>query len=297
MTRVVVTGASGFVGRTVMSIASEARPLRLSGADWRDALRACDLRDAAILHIGARAHAEDSSDDAAYGDAVEKAREVAEAAMQAGARVLVFASTIKVNGEETRERAFRADDAPAPEDAYARSKLAVERELARIAAGGGLAVHVVRPPLVFGASPRGNLAALLRICDSALPLPFASIGNRRSFIAAEDLARLLLACAERPLAGIHTWLAAHPQPFSTSQLFREARTALKRPARLVPFPPRALEFAAAIAGQAGRMRRLTRSLEVDATATCDAFDWQPRVAFDAAVRDMAAAWIMQRPRA
>lgn len=294
MSGVVVTGASGFVGQAVMALAPGARALRLSGPDWRQALSACDLRDAAIVHLGARAHAADDRD-AAFADGAEKARELALAAVRRQARVLVFASSIKVNGEETRGRPFVASDPVRPEDAYARSKRAAEEALAQVAAEHGLAVHVVRPPLVFGPGARGNLATLLRGCDSGWPLPFAAVHNRRSFIAVQDLARLLMRCAEEARPGMHTWLAAHEERFSTPVLLRELRRALGRAPRLVAVPVALLEAAARLAGQADRMRRLTRSLEVDAGATERALGWEARIPLDETLREMAAAWRARTP--
>src|SRR4051812_3726543 len=289
MSRVVVTGASGFVGRAVHAMASHAEPLRLSGPDWRAALAACDLRDVAVLHLGHAAHS-GTEDASRFSDAAEKAEALATAAAHAKARVLVFASSIKVNGEESPGRPFRRDDPPAPADAYGRAKLAAEEGLARIARNGDLPVHIVRPPLVFGAGAKGNLAALMRLCDSPWPLPFAGVDNRRSFIAVEDLARLLLACAARPEAGCHTWLAAHRMPFSTPTLVRHVRSSLGRPARLFALPGRALEGAAVLLGRRAQIGRLTRSLEVDAAATEAALDWRPQVDLATCVREMAIAW-------
>jgi nucleoside-diphosphate-sugar epimerase len=204
-------------------------------------------------------------------------------------------STVKVHGEETTGRPYAPDDAPAPQDAYARSKLAAERVLGQVAGAGGLEWSVVRAPLVFGAAAKGNLESLLRIADTPWPLPLAGIDNRRSFVHAADLARLLLACAEQGAATGRTFLAAHPQPFSTPELVASLRLALDRPRRMFGVPPRALEGVASLLGRGERMRRLTRSLEVDASLARDILGWKPAIGLEDAVAEMARAWRSSHP--
>ena len=291
--RVIVTGASGFVGRALG--ASLARPferLALGAEDWRARLEAQDFRSAVVFHLAARVHRAGDADEAAYErDNVAKTRELALRAAASGARRLVFLSSVKVHGEETRGKPFRRDDAPDPRDAYARSKWAAEQALAAIAAPGPLEVVVVRSPLVYGGGAGGNLRALLRLADSPWPLPFAAIANRRSFVHVGDLARLLVACAATPAARGRTYLAANPRSTpSTPAIVASMRAALGRPARLVPVTPALLEAAAGIAGAGERMRRLTRSLEVDAAPAEAELGWRADVPFEPAVREMAAAY-------
>jgi nucleoside-diphosphate-sugar epimerase len=236
-------------------------------------------------------HRPGDRDEAAYvQDNAGKTAALAEAAAGAGARRLVFLSSVKVNGEETRARPFRPDDAPDPQDAYARSKWAAERELARIAGHSRLELVIVRAPLVFGAGAAGNLRALLRLADTPWPLPFAALHNRRSFVHVDDLARLLIACSAAPAAAGRTYYAAHREPFSTSRLVALLRVSFGRAPRLFALPPRALEAAAALAGRGDAVRRLTRSLEVDASATEAALGWKAEVAIEAAAREIGKAY-------
>ncbi len=290
--RVVLTGAKGFVGRALA--ARLARPfaaLRFGADGWRESLAAADLRGATVFHLAARVHRPDDGDDAAFErDNAGKTRALAEAAAAAGARRFVFLSTVKVNGEESGARPFQTGDAPHPRDAYGRSKWAAEQALAEVAAAHGLAVAIVRSPLVFGGGAAGNLAQLLRLADSAWPLPFASIANRRSFVQVDDLARLLVACAESSEAPGRTFFAAHREPFGTARLLVLLRAALGRPARLFAYPPRVLEAAASMIGRGEEARRLTRSLEVDPSQAEALLGWRAEVSLDAAVRELAAAY-------
>jgi UDP-glucose 4-epimerase len=295
--RFVVTGASGFVGSAIRShLEGPFHHLSLAADDWADQVKGTDFTDRCVLHLAARVHDGAPGSEAEYErDNVVKTRVLAEAAAAGGARRFVFLSTIKVNGEETADEPFRRNSAPHPRDAYGRSKWAAEQALARVAQGAGLEVAIVRSPLVYGPGAKGNLLTLMRLAESPWPLPFAAIRNRRSFIQVDDLARLLLACATLEQAAGRTFLAAHSQSVSTPRLVAALRAALDRPARLVGVPPWLLEAGAFPLGQLARMRRLTRSLEIDVSDTERELGWAAQVSFETAVDDMVAAYRSPAP--
>ena len=283
----VITGASGFVGRRLAGMLPAATALPMTGEGWQTRLAAARLGGAVVFHLAARVHRMEDGDEAAFQrDNVEKSVALAEAARRAGARALIFASTVKVLGEES-SAPLRTDAPYAPRDAYARSKRTAEEAL-REACAGALSLTIVRFPLVYGAGAGGNLARLRRVCDSALPLPFGAVHNRRSWIHVQDLADLLVRCGDSSIDGpprvVH---AAHPQAASTPQLVAALRLALGRAPRLLPVPVTLLEAGAAIAGSGHAMRRLTRSLELDVGETVARFQWQPRFDLARAVADLA----------
>jgi nucleoside-diphosphate-sugar epimerase len=290
--RAIVTGAKGFVGRALCAaLGPDVLALSLSGTDWEPALAAAPLEGATIFHLAARVHdLHDHDDDAFERDNGQKTRRLAQAAARARTRRIVFLSTLKVLGEESGARPLRPDDPPRPADAYARSKLAGEEALREIAGAAGVEWVVVRSPLVYGAGARANLESLVSLCDSAWPLPFGAVGNRRSFVQRDDLARLLVACGTHPAAANRVFLAAHAEPASTPALVGVLRSALGRPARLWRMPAPLLELTAALVGQGDRMRRLTRSLEADPSAAREALGWEAHVGLQAAAAEMAQAW-------
>ena len=204
-----LTGASGFVGRSVLPLFPGASTLRLRDDDWRARIGAAELSGATVIHLAARVHREGDAEALYERDNVEKTAALAEAARAARARRFIFLSSIKVNGEETRDRPFGPDDPAAPADAYARSKWRAETALRDIA-GQDLDFVIVRSPLVVGAGARANLRALALLADGPWPLPFASIRNRRSLVHVDDLARLIGACASVPDASGRVFLAGDP---------------------------------------------------------------------------------------
>jgi nucleoside-diphosphate-sugar epimerase len=103
---------------------------------------------------------------------------LASQAAAAGVSRFIFMSSVKALAERSGSRPLRPDDAPAPEDAYGRAKLAAELGLAQIQADTGLNIVTLRPPLIYGPRAKGNFALLVRVVRRGLPLPFASLTNR-----------------------------------------------------------------------------------------------------------------------
>lgn len=282
-----VTGASGFVGSALVARLGRCATLAMARHDWREAASAHDFRGATVIHLAARVHDPDADPAAFAADNVEKTRALAEMAAAGGAVRLVYASTVKVFGEESGARPFRESDAARPEDAYARSKWRAEEALREVAARTGLQVVVVRIPLTYGPGVAGNFAALVRLADTGWWLPLDAIANRRSLVHIGDLVEALILAAAHPDAAGRTLLAAHPQPVSTPRLVEAIRSAVGRPRRLFAAPPALLEAGASLVGQGARVRRLTRSLEVDASAFMRDLGWNPRVGLDAGL----ASWL------
>lgn len=290
VSRPLVTGASGFVGSALVAKLGPCATLAMARSDWREAASACDFRGATVIHLAARVH-DPHADPASFeADNVEKTRALAELAASGGAVRFVYASTVKVFGEESGERPFRENDAAQPQDAYARSKWHAEEALREVAARTGLRVVVVRIPLTYGPGVGGNFAALVRLADTGWWLPLAAIANRRSLVHIDDLVEALILAAAHPDASGRTLLAAHPQPVSTPRLVESIRAAVGRPRRLFAAPPALLEAGAMLVGQGARVRRLTRSLEVDASAFMRDLAWNPRVGLDAGL----ASWLGSR---
>ncbi|HRQ57847.1 MAG TPA: NAD-dependent epimerase/dehydratase family protein, partial [Azoarcus taiwanensis] len=148
---ILITGAAGFVGRAltthlvanhrrvtaVARIAPSTFPAAESTFLIASLDRHADLSAAlegvgVVIHCAAvtRAPGTDDLEQRAtlHEVNVEGTLTLARQAAKAGVRRLVFLSSIKVNGEESREsNPFRSNDAPAPEDAYGQSKLEAER--------------------------------------------------------------------------------------------------------------------------------------------------------------------------
>lgn len=241
-----------------------------------------------IVHLAARAHVLHDSDplaEAAYHRSnVEPTRVLCQSAVERGARRVIFMSSAKVFGEG-RERAYVRADTPAPADAYARSKLEAEHVVRDVAGAGGVEWTILRPPFVYGAGGKGNfprLVALARLA-SLVPLPLASIENRRSILFVENLVDAIVRCSLDDRAAGQVLLPKDARDVSTPELLRAiARVSASR-AMLFPCPPAVLRRAAALIGRASEMDRLTESLLLDARHLEEQLSWHPPFGLDAAL--------------
>jgi len=305
---VLLTGASGFVGRAVLDAAKQrgidVRPVfrsldsakRHPGAvlvpgldgevDWSQALQGVDV----VIHSAARAHV---MDEEALDPLTEFRRvnvqgtsNIARQAAAAAVRRFVFISSIKVNGEKTLlGRPFTAEDAPAPEDDYGLSKAEAETELRRIAKETRMEVTIIRPPLIYGPGVKGNFSSLMNWVRQGLPLPLgALIHNRRSLVGLDNLVDLILVCVEHPKAANQTFLISDGEDISTTELLRKISKALSRPARLLWVPAGLLALMASLLGKRVISQRLLGSLQVDIHKTGELLDWKPLVSMDEGLR-------------
>jgi nucleoside-diphosphate-sugar epimerase len=309
-----VTGASGFVGRpTVQSLSASGEvhgvvhrspvPGAASvvsiddmggSVPWELITRGMDV----VVHLAGRVHMKSSGPAArAAFDRVnvEGTRRLAMGAAAAGVRRFVFVSSVKVHGDVSADAPFEPSSPFRPVDLYGRSKAEAEETLREIEARTDLEVTVVRPPLVYGPGVRANFLSLVRAVDCGIPLPFARVNNRRSFVYVRNLADLLVRAATSPRAAGQSYLATDGPPLSTPTLVRSIARALDRPARLFPVPPTALRLAGRLVGRSAAVDRLLGSLEVDGSAALDRLGWTPSFSMKQGL-DATVAWF-RRPGA
>lgn len=317
MTRVLVTGANGFVGRVLCEILTQAaftvraavrtpRPLVAGIAesvavgdigvatDWQAALLGVDC----VIHAAARAHI--LHDEAAGSDLYFETNErgtqrLADAAARARVRRFVYLSSVKVNGEETSEKAYTSTDDPHPLDAYGVSKWRAEQQLARLAARTGMEVVIVRSPLVYGPRVRANFLRLMRWVDRGLPLPLGAVANRRSLVSIWNLCDLLAHVLIHPRAPGHTWMVSDGEDLSTPDLIRRIGSAMGRRVRLIPVPVGLLQSFARLVGRRAEIARLCGSLAIDITPARATLGWSPPVTLDVAL-ERTVAWYLAEGR-
>lgn len=315
--KVLVTGATGFVGHFLCDrllaqgfsvrgtlLTSENPSSLVDGVEsvaveplgddtqWNHALAGVDT----VIHLAARVHIMDdtSSDPLAEFRRVnvDGTTHLAREAVKAGVKRLVFISSIKVNGEET-VTPYTPYSPPSPSDPYGISKWEAEQALRKIEAETGLEVVVVRPTLVYGPGVKANFLNMMKIISRGIPLPFASITNRRSLIYVGNLVDALATCATHPEAAGKTYLVSDGEDVSTPDLILRAAKALVVSARLFPVPIFLMRLAGKLSGKSGAVNRLTGSLTVDSSKIRRELGWEPPFTMDEGLRE-TAGWFNNR---
>lgn len=293
--RVLLTGASGFIGSALSTVLASqghrvsALALDLTGGtDLGPSVAGQEV----VIHCAARAHVtrERQAHPLAAYRAINRDATIrlAEAAEKAGVRRFLFLSSIGVLGERTGGTPFGPDSPAAPLADYAISKWEAEEGLRTLAARGPMEVVVIRPTLVHGPGAPGNFRRLLRLVASGLPLPFATIDGRRTFVSRTNLCSLILSAMTHPEAPRAPLLAGDRESLTLPDLLRTLAGGMKRPLRLFPVPGLTLARGLPVIG--GPLRKLTDSLLVDTSETVSRLGWTPVESAEAGLRAMALAW-------
>ncbi|WP_053122434.1 SDR family oxidoreductase [Pseudomonas sp. P1.31] len=319
MTRILVTGGSGFVGSRLVEQFSQREDLdvaalvRTAPGKRVDRVKYYDFSDFSeigadhvslanvdvFIHLASRVHVmNDTAVDplAAFREInVGHTLRLADSAAAAGVKRFVFVSSVKVNGEGTVEGCpYKETDAPNPSDFYGISKREAEDGLRSIAAETGMEVVIIRPVLVYGPGVKANFESMMKWLQKGVPLPLGAIHNRRSLVGLDNLVDMIRICVSHPAAANETFLVSDGEDVSTTQLLRKLGNSLNKPARLIAVPEWLLVTGASLLGKRSFSQRLCGSLQVDITKARTLLGWQPVLSLDQALRTTAEHFMSEQ---
>ncbi len=292
MTGVLVTGASGFVGRALTNaLAAEGNPVRAAmrqpadifprnvevvavsdltrSIEWRHLLKGMDT----VVHLAGIAHADAPIAEETY-DRVNRlaTAELAAAAQKAGIRRLVFASSIRAQSGPSADHILTEADEEKPSDAYGRSKLAAEAAIR----SSGVPYTILRPVLVYGTGAKGNLASLLRLAQTPWPLPLKSFANRRSLLARENLIGAIRFALSSPSTDRETYIVADATAPTLADIVSCLRTGAGRSPGLFSMPTAIFSGAMNFVGRSDLWDRIGGDMVASAQKLMSA-GWKPEI--------------------
>jgi nucleoside-diphosphate-sugar epimerase len=301
--RVLITGASGFVGRALVRALTDAgTPVRaatrnpgavtfargvepVAGADYRQPVDWGPLlaNVDAVVHLAGIAHIGPRIDETVYDRVVHAATaELVAACGKANVRRLIFMSSVRAQCGPSADHVLTEDDAPQPSEAYGRAKLKAEAAVR----AGSVAWTIFRPMMIYGPGAKGNLANLQRLADTPWPLPLARFTGRRSLVNLDNLIGAVAFALAAQVTAHQTYLVADPAPVTLPEIVAALRRGLGRSPRLFPVPTWMLEAPLKLIGRGDVWQRLGGSLVVD-PGKLIAAGWRPDADTQGALARMA----------
>lgn len=292
MSRILITGATGFVGSALIEHIKSLYDLTVLVRTKNDMLSTniqqliapnifeVDIPNNVdiIIHLAGRAHILNEKTVDPLSEFrkvnVEGTLQLARQALDKKVKRFIFMSSIGVNGAITFQKPFTENDFPQPHADYAISKFEAEQKLKKLFADSETELVIIRPPLVYAAHAPGNFARLLKLVTSNLPLPFAHTKNKRSFIALENLVDFIQICIEHPSAANETFLVADQSCISTCELVQYLKQGMEKPVLLIYIPQFLMKLGAVCIGKSKLYEQLFESLEIDITKAQSLLGWK-----------------------
>ncbi|NOJ13178.1 NAD-dependent epimerase/dehydratase family protein [Vibrio splendidus] len=285
-----LTGASGFIGsyvnetlayRCVIAVRKElpninnSKQVKLS--ELLESKQFIHLFDSTkvVIHLANLAHAKHYDAEELKRVNVDNTLELARRAAKSNVKRFVYVSSIVVNGSTKLGIPFNSKSEASPSNDYAKSKYEAESGLLKIAEETGLEVVIIRPTLVYGHRAPANVGSLIHLVKCSPVLPFGSVTNKRDFIAVQNLADLLLVCAEHPNAANQIFLASDCKAVSTKDFTNAIAQGLDKSLIQLPIPVSLMKLSARLAGKSAMAEHLLGNLQVDSSNTQAVLDWIP----------------------
>jgi len=296
---ILVTGSNGFIGSHLIKrlsddsefiinalVRSNSSTSKTDGINyivgdllqlhsWEKNLKNIDI----VVHVAGLAHVMDN-----FADSREQFRnqntsatiDFAKICLSYSVKRFIYISSIKVLGEYTEIGVpFSHKSNENPIDPYAISKYEAELGLRLISKENKMEIVIIRPPLVYGPSVKGNFQRLIKLISTELPLPLSGIKNKRSMISIYNLVDLIMVCLNHPNASNKIFLVSDDNDLSTSDLLRFLSLSGGYRSRLFKVPSEFLRFSLMLLGKKNIYERLFKSMQVDISYTKNQLSWQP----------------------
>ena len=320
--KVLITGATGFLGqelcqelhqngipfdiiirKTRKNLPLGAQKVHivsnlLEAKNWEELLSGVE----SIIHLIGLAHSkENPSKKSEYYKKINRDISIClmKAAIKARVKKFIYISSLKVNGESSKE-AFKESDPPRPEDNYGLSKSQAEHELLRLASSEGApGLIILRPPLIYGPGVKANFKSLLKLTKRRVPLPLKNISNKRSLIYSKNLTHLIRIIIKKeldPNFGPEIYLVSDDHDLSTPQMIDKMAIFLQKKAATFSFPQVLLKTFLKGIKKESIYVKIAGDLYADISKIKKDFNWTPPHNIDQAFKQTVEAFLKEDPR-
>ena len=290
--RILVTGASGFVGRPLVaallragyavravtrrqgsfpdSVEAAIIPDFTNPIDWNPILQGVDI----IVHLAGLVHSKIPESAYSEFDQVNwmATQRLANAAKEVGIERFVYISSVRAQVGASAVQIIREQDVAVPTNQYGRSKLAAEQAIR----AADVPFTIFRPVVIYGPNPKGNMRTLVRLARSSLPLPVASFTSRRSLLGVENLISAIIFALNNPVTIGETYLVADSKAMTIGEIVTMLRKIQGRWSSTISIPQVIVRLLLMLCGRTDLWSRLSGNSVVD-TSKLESVGWRPAI--------------------
>lgn len=241
MGKILVTGASGFIGKNLInyfqSNSLSILPFsRNFGMDYKkiDSSYINDQDVEAIIHLAGKAHdLKNTTDDQEYYKVnTDLTIDIFDVFLNSNAKKFIYFSSVKAVKDYYSEILLE-DTVPTPYTAYGKSKFNAEKYLLSKILGSGKQIIIVRPCIVHGPGNKGNLNLLYKLASKNFPWPLGAFNNYRSFCCIDNLCFVVNELITRSDIPNGIYNISDDDPISTNEIIELIAKSLNRKSKIL----------------------------------------------------------------
>ncbi|MCL9633573.1 NAD-dependent epimerase/dehydratase family protein [Bacillus zanthoxyli] len=202
MKKVLITGKNSYIGRSFKRWITQNKFdytvdfISVKSDEWKnEAFNNYDV----ILHAAALVHSNKYSQEEHNIINRDLTLEIATKAKNEGVKHFIFLSTMAIYGVE--EGTISATTKPKPKTPYGKAKLEAEK-LLNFLNDKEFKVSIIRPPMIYGPSCKGNYIRLSKLAHNTPFFPY--INNSRSMLFIDNLSEFIRLVIMYELEGVYT---------------------------------------------------------------------------------------------
>jgi nucleoside-diphosphate-sugar epimerase len=244
MRKVLLTGASGFIGKNlIVNLVSECQFVILKRGGEIYVFEEYH----AIIHLAGLAHdlKNTSATQEYYEVNTELTKVVYDAFLASEAKVFITLSSVKAAADQV-EGELTEQHQPNPITHYGKSKLFAEQYILSKEIPTGKRVYILRPCMIHGPGNKGNLNLLYKLASKGIPWPLGEFENKRSFCSIDNLMFIIKELIERDDIPSGVYNIADDVPLSTNEVISILAESQNRKPRIWNISKSLIEHAAKI---------------------------------------------------